>query len=52
MFWHNTQTLLNKLMSRNYHEFQFNEKIANVVEQAKPLKVQEEIPEDMAQYRL
>lgn len=46
-FIYSTQTLMNKLMSRNYHEFQMSEK-AGKIERPTPKFIQDDSePEDL-----
>jgi hypothetical protein len=42
-----TNRLVNKLMSRNYHEFQVAEKSGKIFPNQSKLKYEEDLPEDL-----
>ena len=46
VFWYASQKLLNKLMSRNYHEYQVGEAVTKTVRMNQPIKIPTEPVED------
>ena len=44
---YSTNKLLDKLMSRNYNEYQYTKNLGKALEPSPKIKVQEEIPEDL-----